>query len=377
MNKGLIFSKLEKYRMKKSYNRKRIYISLIPLLMFFILAAGAIWQNKTNNVRNEDIAADKRKLGINEKAELTAKEESAEEEKTGPADTVKVGAYIFSLYDLDFPGNKLNADFYLWYNTNKDSMGLLENLEIINSTELTKSYEMNEKRGNVFFHSVRINTKIKEQWEVNNFPFDRQLIEIRIEDFDKDNTKMVFVADTAASKIDKDVHLDGWKIKDFGIKIDNHTYETNYGDPDIPLNEYSSFSRATLYFTLEREGKGLFFKLFIGLFISVLISLLTFFVNPLDLDPRFGLSVGAIFAAIASQYVITSTLPQNESLTLVDILHDISFIFIFLCILISTISLHYMKTGKEVLSKKLDRYSFFVFAITYLLLIIYFVGKAI
>ncbi len=377
MNKGLIFSKLEKYRMKKSYNRKRIYISLIPLLMFFILAAGAIWQNKTNNVRNEDIAADKRKLGINEKAELTAKEESAEEEKTGPADTVKVGAYIFSLYDLDFPGNKLNADFYLWYNTNKDSMGLLENLEIINSTELTKSYEMNEKRGNVFFHSVRINTKIKEQWEVNNFPFDRQLIEIRIEDFDKDNTKMVFVADTAASKIDKDVHLDGWKIKDFGIKIDNHTYETNYGDPDIPLNEYSSFSRATLYFTLEREGKGLFFKLFIGLFISVLISLLTFFVNPLDLDPRFGLSVGAIFAAIASQYVITSTLPQNESLTLVDILHDISFIFIFLCILISTISLHYMKTGKEELSQKLDRYSFFVFAITYLVLIIYFVGKAI
>lgn len=363
--------------MKKSYNRRRIYISLIPLLMFFVLAAGAIWQNKTNNVLIEDTAADKRKSGINEKAELTAKEESAEEEKTGPADTVKVGAYIFSLYDLDFPGNKLNADFYLWYNTKKDSMGLLENLEIINSTELTKSYEMNEKRGNIFFHSVRINTKIKEQWEVNNFPFDRQLIEIKIEDFDKDNTKMVFVADTAASKIDKDVHLEGWKIKDFGIKIDNHTYETNYGDPDIPLNEYSSFSRATLYFTLEREGKGLFFKLFIGLFISVLISLLTFFVNPLDLDPRFGLSVGAIFAAIASQYVITSTLPQNESLTLVDILHDISFIFIFLCILISTISLHYMKTGKEGLSQKLDRYSFFVFAITYLVLVIYFVGKAI
>jgi hypothetical protein len=363
--------------MKKLHNRKRVYISLVPLVLFFILAAGALWQNKTDMVQKKDTTVDKKRSGVNEKSELPVKEESVVEEKTGPADTVKVGAYIFSLYDLDFPGNKLNADFYLWYNTKKDSMGLLENLEIINSTELTKSYEMNEKRGNIFFHSVRINTKIKEQWEVNNFPFDRQIIEIRIEDFDKDNTKMVFVADTAASKIDKDVHLDGWKIKDFGIKIDNHTYETNYGDPDIPLNEYSSFSRATLYFTLEREGKGLFFKLFIGLFISVLISLLTFFVNPLDLDPRFGLSVGAIFAAIASQYVITSTLPQNESLTLVDILHDVSFIYIFLCILISTISLHYMKTGKEVLSQKLDRYSFFVFAISYFLLIIYFVGKAI
>lgn len=363
--------------MKKLYNRKRIYISLIPLVLFFLLAAGALWQDKTANDRKNDTTDEKRKSGIVEKTELPGNEESGAEEQTGPADTVKIGAYIFSLYDMDFPGNKLNIDFYLWYNAKKDSMSLLENLEIINSTEINKSYEMNEKRGDIFFHSVRISTKIKEQWEVNNFPFDKQLIEIKIEDFDKDNTKMIFVADTAASKIDKDVHLDGWKIKDFGIKIDDHTYETNYGDPDIPLNEYSSFSRATLHFTLEREGKGLFFKLFVGLFISVLISLLTFFVNPLDLDPRFGLSVGAIFAAIASQYVITSTLPQNESLTLVDILHDVSFIYIFLCILISTISLHYMKTGKEVLSQKLDRYSFFVFAITYLLLIIYFVGKAI
>ncbi len=363
--------------MKKLYARKRIYISLIPLAVFFVLAAGAIWQNKTENEQKKDSVLLKERSLNKEKNISQGGEIPTMEEGIVVPDTVKIGAYLFSLYDMDFPGNKLNVDFYLWYNTKKDSMNLLENLEIINSTEINKSYEMNEKRGDVYFHSVRISTKIKEQWEVNNFPFDKQLIEIKIEDFDKDNTKMVFVADTAASKIDKDVHLDGWKIKDFGIKIDDHTYETNYGDPDIPLNEYSSFSRATLQFTLEREGKGLFFKLFVGLFISVLISLLTFFVNPLDLDPRFGLSVGAIFAAIASQYVITSTLPQNESLTLVDILHDVSFIFIFLCILISTISLHYMKAGREVLSQKLDRYSFFAFAVTYLVLVIYFVGKAI
>jgi len=367
--------------MKNLYKGKRILVSLIPLALFFILAAGALWQNKTEPVQKKVDADLKRNAELQKKEEAkkeeVKEEETKEEETGGPADTVKIGAYIFSLYDLDFPGNKLNADFYLWYNCTKDSLALLENLEIINSTELNKSYEMNEKRGNTFFHSVRINTKIKEDWDVTNFPFDKQIIEIKIEDFDKDNTKLVFIADTAASKIDKDVHLEGWKIKDFNVKIDNHTYETNYGDPDIPLNEYSSFSRATLYFTLEREGNGLFFKLFIGLFISVLISLLTFFVNPLDLDPRFGLSVGAIFAAIASQYVIASTLPQNASLTLVDILHDISFIYIFLCILISTISLHYMKLGREAFSRKLDRYSFFGFAITYLLLVIYFVYKAI
>jgi hypothetical protein len=333
-----------------------------------MVASGALWQNKTDDLKKND---------VKDKKEIEIKKEVSAEEETGPADTVKIGAYLFALYDLDFPGNKINADFYLWYNSKIDSLELLNNLEVINSTDFSKSYEMNEKRGDISYQSVRINTKIKQEWIVADFPFDEQKIEIMIEDFDKDNSELVFVADTIGSKIDKQVHVEGWIIKDFGIKIDDHTYETNYGDPNIPLNEYSSYSRATLHFTLEREGNGLFFKLFIGLFISVLISLLTFFINPLDLDPRFGLSVGAIFAAIASQYVISSTLPQNASLTLVDILHDISFIFIFLCILISTISLHYMKSGKEILSQKLDRISFYAFAITYIILIIYFVGKAI
>ena len=160
-NKGLVFSKQQNYRMKKLYSSKRIYISFIPLVLFFVLAVGALWQNKIENIQKKDTISDKKRPDAEVKKELADKEESTENEETGPADTVKVGAYIFSLYDLDFPANKLNADFYLWYNTKKDSMALLENLEIINSTELTKSYEMNEKRGNIFFHSVRINTKIK------------------------------------------------------------------------------------------------------------------------------------------------------------------------------------------------------------------------
>lgn len=353
--------------MQKKYSCRRIILSLFPIIYFILTVSGAYFQDKKTDASGE-------KKVLKDTIQRTS---GSEDERSGPADTVRIGAYIFSIYDLDFPGCKLDIDFYLWYNTNRDSIDMLENLEVINATEYNKSNETKEKRGKNQYQTVRINSTIKEVWNVSNFPFDRQKIEIFLEDYDKDITKLVLVPDTIASKIDKNVHIDGWVIKDFGIKVLNHTYETNYGDPNIPLNEYSTYSRAVVYFTLEREGNGLFFKLFIGLFISVLISLLTFFVNPLDLDPRFGLSVGAIFAAIASQYVITSSLPQNESITLVDILHDISFIYIFLCILISTISLNFMKNNKKKESQKLDRYSLFIFAGTYFALVIYFVLKAV
>lgn len=297
-------------------------------------------------------------------------------EKELPADTAKVGAYIFSIYDADFPGNKLSIDFYIWYLYKNDSLKLNETFELVNSKEAVKTGETVEKKAGYDYVSFRCNSVIKKQWDIRNFPFDNQKIELEIEDADFDNTKLVFIADSIESKIDKSVRLEGYRIKDFGIKTEGHTYETNYGDPTIKDGNYSTYSRVIIYFTLERDGKGIFFKLFLGLFISVLISLLTFFINPADLDPRFGLSVGAIFAAIASQYVISSSLPQNQMITLVDILHDISFIFIFLCILISAISLHFVKKGKENKSKLLDKYSFFIFSAIYILLVYYFISRA-
>jgi hypothetical protein len=291
-----------------------------------------------------------------------------ESEELSVRDTAKIGVYIISLYDLDFPANELNVDFYVWYNSKNDSLRLLETFELINAKDFTKMGETSERIGEIVYESMRCKAKIKKEWDVRDFPFDKQMVEIIIEDIDKDNTELIFIPDTAASMIDEGVHLEGWEIRDYTIKVIDHTYKTTYGHPSLKPGDYSTYSRVVVYFNITRAGGGLFFKLFIGLFISVLIALVTFFINPTDLDPRFGLSVGAIFAAIASQYVITSTLPVSQQLTLVDLLHDISFVYIFLCILISVISLYLMKNNRGKISVKLDKYSFFVLIVSYIVI---------
>jgi len=40
-------------------------------------------------------------------------------------DSVSIGVYILSVYDLDFPGNKINMDFYVWFLTKNDSLDLI------------------------------------------------------------------------------------------------------------------------------------------------------------------------------------------------------------------------------------------------------------
>ena len=88
-------------------------------------------------------------------------------------------------------------------------------------------------------------------------------------------------------------------------------------------------------------------------------------IDPIDLDPRFGLGVGAIFAAIASAYVISSALPETNQYTLADKMNMLAVGVIFLSIVQSVFSLRLWKNGKEAASKSLDFISFWAFLVVY------------
>ena len=298
---------------------------------------------------------------------------SQEEEESSP-DTVKVGMYVFSVYDVDFPANQLNVDFYIWYTYKNDSLNPSETFELVNDKGLEKQTVYTEDYGEVNYQTFRCNTVIREKWDISDFPFDKHTIEIIVEDFDDKNT-IVFVPDTLGSSLDSGVvsSLQHWDVLGYGIEEIDYVYETNYGDPTVSTTDYPPYSRIVFSFTIKRQGASLFLKLFVGLFISILLSLVTFLINPMDLDPRFGLSVGALFAAIANSFVIASTLPETASFTFVDILHNLSYVYIFLCILISAFSLKLYEAGKQKQSKRLDNISLIVMSASIVIIGIVFV----
>lgn len=93
-------------------------------------------------------------------------------------------------------------------------------------------------------------------------------------------------------------------------------------------------------------------------------------------DPRFGLGVGAIFAAVASEYIVIGSLPDSNVLTLADKLHMVAFGFIFLSLAESTYSLKLFNTGREALSRTLDHWSLGVMASAYVIITIVLVTVA-
>lgn len=278
-------------------------------------------------------------------------------------DTVKVGAYITSLYDIDLAANSFQADFWLWFIYQSDSLSPLKTVEIVNAKSVDYSLDLTERIDSVFWASKKCRALLKQSWEVAYFPFDEQVLEIILEESDADLGSMVYIVDSLNTKLDKDQQLPDWTIKDFSIKEGAKIYETSYGDPR--LDGQSEYARIELNITLQRKSFGLFLTLFTGVYVSFFISLLVFYIDPIHVDPRFGLSVGSLFAAVGNKYIVDSILPQTVSFGLADQIHVVTYLSILLCIILSVFSLRWYKHGRVLESRRLDRRAFWIILITY------------
>jgi hypothetical protein len=253
-------------------------------------------------------------------------------------DTVKVGCYVISLHDFNFRDKEYIARFWLWMVYKNDAFHFDDKVEIPNAKEVEKPDMILDTIGDMTWLQMKVKARMKQSWQVRDYPFDSQVLSIFVENSQFDARSCVFKADSAGQQYDHDMTVEGWKITDFRIATGTSRYETTFGDPSLKesFTEYSNFK---IIITLKRDAWGLFFKLFIGMYVSVAISFVSFFISPAHVEPRFGLPVGGLFAAVGNKYVIDSFLPETSDLTLVDVLHALSFIFIFMIIAISAYTL--------------------------------------
>ncbi|MBX2967502.1 MAG: hypothetical protein KF845_15275 [Cyclobacteriaceae bacterium] len=280
-------------------------------------------------------------------------------------DTVKIGAYIISIHDINFQDKEYTLRFWLWGLFDNVGFDLAKQLDIPNAKSIDEPQAIVDVLDGKTWQLMKLRATMKQNWKVGNYPFDKQHLTVHIENtiFDKD--MLVFVADSEGSGYDRELTLDGWSISNFEVVTNNKEYTTVFGDPesDHLHSEYSSFD---IIIDIERNGWGLFWKLFSGMYIAFLISMVSFGLEPTEVEPRFGLPVGGLFAAVGNKYIIDSILPESNVFTLVDSLHAITFLVIFVILVISAIALYIMKKGKVEQSRKINLLAAWIVLILFL-----------
>jgi hypothetical protein len=295
-------------------------------------------------------------------------------------DTITIGAYVNSLYDFNLTDNSYKSEFWLWmkYNSRNNLDSIQNQLEFINakSSPHIQAASTTNKNG-ISWYGAKYIGEFEKNWDVTQFPFDKQIVKITIESGEYSNQKIVFKCDYTNSKISKSFlsNLREWNLVKSKFYVNNANYNTTFGDPELSLK--SSYPSFNFEFEISRRNSFLMlFKLITGLLVAFIISCCVFFIKPTNTDPRFGLSVGGLFAAIGNKYIIEGKVPATNQITLLDNIHNLTFVYILLITILSVISLRIYEKGtkkSKKLSKKIDRISVVTIMISYFLLLAYII----
>ena len=285
-------------------------------------------------------------------------------------DTCKIGIYVNFIYDFKLDEKSYMADFWMWMNYKNDSLNFQDNQDITNSKSIEFTHYSKEKKAGINWATQKCKAQVMHQWDISNYPFDRQKLRIEIEDTEYDTSQMIYVADKLNSKLNPGLVSSEWSIESFSIKDHVKTYSTNYGDP--LLSGTSTYPQVVAEINIKRNHSWLLLmKLLTGAYVAFLISSLVFFVSSDNQDSRFGLCVGGLFAAIGNKYIIETVVPTSNANTLMDNVHNLTFGFILLIVIISIITLRLHESEdkhKRELSLKIDRVSFWAVLISYIII---------
>ena len=290
-------------------------------------------------------------------------------------DSCKIGIYFNSLTDFNISDQSFSADFWMWVNYSDDSLQFNDALEVTNSKSSSISNYSKMKKEGVNWVMMKFNSVVFKEWDVSAFPFDKQKLTLHIDHTIYDTKKLAFISDIGNSAIDSNLVLSNWKIDSLAFYVDNQTYNTTFGDPVIKGSSTYPSVTADIYLTRENSWNTLF-KMLTGVYVAFSIVLLAFFVKPSD---RLGLCVGGLFAAVGNKYIVESAVPSTVSNTLFDNIHNITFIAIFVVLVVAVISFKWNETEKPVYiekAKRLDRLSFYSVVGVYALLNLFLIMRA-
>lgn len=280
---------------------------------------------------------------------------------------VQVGAFILRLRNVSPRDASYDVDMWMWFRWSGSDIRPDLTFELANGIITNTPVSQLEEDMGMNYATMRVQATIFHDFDVRRFPMDDHQISIQIEDSQLDEASLIYVADVEATALDPQVMVPGWEVTKQDPFVQSHVYNTSYGLRGAD-SDTATYSRVTIPINLDRTGYGTLFKSFWVSLLAVILGLLAFLVKSDDLDARFGMGVGSIFAASANAFILSDTLPQTNFITLAEQVNLIAVGVIFLSVFISIWSLRLRYADRDEDSLRLDRNALIVFAVVYVVL---------
>jgi len=290
---------------------------------------------------------------------------AAEEGVDGPI-PVAIGVYVTRITEFSQHDGRFDVDLWVWFRWKGDAVAPHETFELVNGVINSRQSNPVEENQGFNYTTSRVHATVFHEFDVRRFPFDDHRLTLEFEDAAADAGMLRLMADEG-SALDPAVSVAGWKVAMAAPSVIEHVYPTNYGDRSAGESAWR-YSRFLVPITLSRTSIAPLFKLHWVAYLSVGLGLLAFLVRSNDLDARFGLGVGSIFAASASSFILSEHLPDTDAVTFAEAVNFLAVATIFLTVFLSIWSLRLRYADRAADSERLDRRALAAMGVTYVAL---------
>ena len=266
---------------------------------------------------------------------------------------VTLGTLVNRIDAIRLRESTFDVDFYVWFVWSNPEINPGETFEIVNGHINSKAEsDIHDVEGGRYA-CYRVQATIIKEFDLFKYPRDRHHLTIEIEDATSE-LDLVYKLDSRNSILSEDFFVPGFTASGGKFNVTSHVYNTNYGDPNLASDNKSVYSRFIASFDIHRPSGAAALKLYIGVFAAALIGFLSLLARADQVDVRFGLGSAALFAAIATQFVIATNMPETSILTVPDLVCIATISSVFVTLLNSALGLILFNKGLERISRRLD-----------------------
>jgi hypothetical protein len=253
--------------------------------------------------------------------------------------TCRVGLYLRDLHSFDPAADTFGADFWLWSVCPTADHQPLRTMEFINSDSVSVLLDVGDYP---LWTQRNVDGTFRYDWEERNFPFDRHTLTIDLEEGVEDIHGLVYDPDTANSGVDPELQLPGgWRMTGTTLVASTKTYDTTFGDPNLPAGGSSEYSRLTLSIDLQRTDLGGFLKLTAVVYAAFFFSLISYLMHletTTGIGPRVSLLAIALFSTAVNLVNASNALGTTSGLTLVDKIHVMVLVYLLVAAIVTVAS---------------------------------------
>ena len=268
---------------------------------------------------------------------FSSRQASAQAQPT-PA-VCRIGVNVEDLYDLDMARDTFGAILWIWSVCPSPDFAPLGTIAFPTaSASLSLSpIETVDLASGGQYASRRVQGTFRYNWDMTQYPFDRQHVVIAMDEAQYGADRLVFELDDAESFVSPDLRdrLDEWTLSELALAASVSEEASTYGLPDALGARYA---RLEIAIDMERDHLVTFLKLTSGVFASVFIAFLSFFYDANDrsgFGGKLGLLVGVLFAVLLNLRAADSTIGDTGHLTLVTRIHLVTLAFIVILALVA------------------------------------------